>query len=57
MLSLSSSKLKNLIQNYLKMNTERRSGHDRRQQPIKRGRWLESSDRNNRRATALNVIV
>jgi hypothetical protein len=36
---------------------ERRSGRDRRQQRIKRGRWLESRDRNDRRATALNVIV
>ena len=36
---------------------ERRSGGDRRQQRIKRGRWLESRDRNDRRATALNVIV
>ncbi|MBA6292961.1 hypothetical protein H4J58_05375 [Colwellia sp. MB3u-70] len=36
---------------------ERRSGRDRRQKRIKRGRWLESRDRNDRRATALNVIV
>ncbi|MBA6339731.1 hypothetical protein H4J59_01710 [Colwellia sp. MB02u-10] len=36
---------------------ERRSGGDRRQQRFKRGRWLESCNRNDRRATALNVIV
>ena len=36
---------------------ERRSGGDRRQQRFKRGRWLESRNRNDRRATALNVIV
>ncbi|MBA6328567.1 hypothetical protein H4J46_11565 [Colwellia sp. MB02u-6] len=36
---------------------ERRSGGDRRQQRIKRRRWLESRDRNDLRATALNVMV
>lgn len=30
---------------------ERRSGEDRRQHSMKRGRWLESRDKNDRRAT------
>ena len=36
---------------------ERRTGEERRQQRMKRGRWLESRDRNDRRSTALTVFV
>jgi len=36
---------------------ERRTGEERRQQKLKRGRWLDSRDRNDRRATALTVFV
>ncbi|AZQ85108.1 hypothetical protein EKO29_14630 [Colwellia sp. Arc7-635] len=36
---------------------ERRKGDERRQQRMKRGRWLESRDRNDRRATAMTVFV
>lgn len=38
-------------------DTERRAGEERRQQRMKRGRWLESRDRHDRRATALSVFV
>ena len=36
---------------------ERRAGEDRRQQRMQRGRWLESRERSDRRATALTVFV
>jgi len=39
------------------VEAERRNGEERRQQRMKRGRWLESRDRNDRRATALTVFV
>ncbi len=38
-------------------DSERRTGEDRRQQQMKRGRWLESRDRNDRRATSTAVFV
>ena len=38
-------------------DSDRRMGEDRRQQRMKRGRWLESRDRNDRRATAMTVFV
>lgn len=37
--------------------TDRRSGNDRRKQFAKRGRWLESRDRNDRRAVITDVFV
>lgn len=36
---------------------DRRSGDDRRHQRLNRGRWLESRDRNDRRATEMKVFV
>ncbi|MGB2740788.1 MAG: hypothetical protein WBC60_09575 [Cognaticolwellia sp.] len=36
---------------------DRRSGDDRRHQRLNRGRWLESRDRNDRRATDMKVFV
>ncbi len=39
------------------LNEDRRKGDDRRQQRINRGRWLESRDRNDRRATELAIFV
>lgn len=39
------------------LDTERRSGEERRQQRMVRGRWLESRDRYDRRTTALSVFV
>lgn len=37
--------------------SERRAGEDRRRQRMKRGRWLESRERNDRRANKLKVFV
>tara|TARA_R110000737_G_scaffold49733_4_gene70637 strand:+ start:4741 stop:5031 length:291 start_codon:yes stop_codon:yes gene_type:complete len=37
--------------------SDRRTGEDRRRQRVKRGRWLESRDRHDRRAIALTVFV
>ena len=36
---------------------ERRKGEDRRRQRMIRGRWLESRNRNDRRASALKIFV
>ena len=36
---------------------ERRKGEDRRQKSLHRGRWLESRDRNDRRATESAIFV
>ena len=36
---------------------ERRKGEDRRQKSLHRGRWLESRDRNARRATESTIFV
>lgn len=36
---------------------ERRKGAERRQKRMQRGRWLESRDRHDRRATAMTVFV
>ena len=37
--------------------TDRRAGEDRRQQKINRGRWLESRNRNDRRAIESTISV
>ena len=37
--------------------TDRRVGEDRRQQKINRGRWLESRDKNDRRAVESAISV
>ncbi|TWX73487.1 hypothetical protein [Colwellia sp. C1TZA3] len=39
------------------VETERRTGDDRREQEMNRGRWLESRDRNDRRANASDISV
>ncbi len=36
---------------------ERRTGDDRRQHSMKRGRWLESRDKNDRRTTATGLCL
>ncbi len=36
---------------------ERRTGDDRRQHSMKRGRWLESRDKNDRRATITGLCL
>lgn len=38
-------------------DVDRRTGKDRRKQMAKRGRWLESRDRNDRRASAYEIFV
>jgi hypothetical protein len=39
------------------IENERRAGDDRRQQQTNRGRWLESRDRNDRRAIESAIFV
>ncbi|NQZ81953.1 MAG: hypothetical protein HRT52_13140 [Colwellia sp.] len=36
---------------------DRRTGNDRRKQMSKRGRWLESRDKNNRREVELSISM
>ena len=38
-------------------DVDRRTGKDRRKQMAKRGRWLESRDRNDRRASEFEIFV
>lgn len=39
------------------VENERRTGDDRREQALNRGRWLESRDRKDRRANASAICV